>query len=64
MVTRERTADGHLERFTVSRVSSGWQVREEHDERVIRTAFYDDWHRVERAVQVFELRDQLELSRR
>lgn len=56
MVTRERTADGHFERFTVSRSERGWEVREEQDERVVRQAYYSDWHRVERAVQVFDRR--------
>jgi len=56
MVTRERRHDGHLERFTVSRCEQGWEVREQRDERVIREARYSDWHRVERAVQIFEWR--------
>ena len=56
MVTRERTADGHFERFTVSRSTRGWEVREEQDERLVRQSCYSDWHRVERAVQVFERR--------
>jgi hypothetical protein len=59
MVTRERTEDGHLQRFTVSRAERGWEVCERLDERVVRTSYYTDWHRVERAVQVFELRDRL-----
>jgi len=63
MVTRERTHEGHLERVTVSRCEQGWEVREQRDERLVRQARYSDWHRVERAVQVFELRgpsDQVE----
>lgn len=56
MVTRQRTADGHLERFIVSRSDRGWEVREEQDQHVVRLAYYSDWHRVERAVQVFERR--------
>ncbi|HUF48036.1 MAG TPA: hypothetical protein VMM93_09475 [Vicinamibacterales bacterium] len=55
MVTRGRTEDGQLQRFTVTRSDRGWEVCERHDERVVRTSHYDDWHRVERAVQVFEL---------
>ena len=54
MVTRELTADGHIYRVTVTLGPRGWQLVEEEDSRVIRTQDYTDWHRVERAVQVFE----------
>ncbi len=33
--------------------ASGWEVREEHDSRVIRSIRYTDWHRVERARMAF-----------
>ena len=33
--------------------SSGWEVREEQDTRVVRIVRYDDWHRVERALLHF-----------
>jgi len=33
--------------------SSGWEVREEQDSRVVRIVRYDDWHRVERALLHF-----------
>ena len=59
MVTRERVEDGHRQQFTVSRSARGWEVCERRDNRVVKTACYSDWHRVERAVQVFELRDRL-----
>ena len=64
MVTHERTTDGHLERVTVLRRTSGWEVCEQHDDRVIRRAHYSDWHRVERAVQVFEWRGRHKLVER
>ena len=60
MVTRERRADGHFERFTVSSSERGWEVREEQDQRIVRTSHYSDWHRVERAVLVFERRGPLD----
>ncbi len=58
MMTRARTVDGHLEQFTVSDAERGWTVSERHDDRVVRTKVYSDWHRVERAVRAFELRDR------
>ena len=41
-------------RFTITaRDPAGWEVCEEHDDRVIRRVLYDDWHRVERARMAF-----------
>jgi hypothetical protein len=41
-------------RFTIHLAgASGWEVRDEQDERVIRRAHYTDWHRVERARMSF-----------
>ena len=45
---------GHTRRFTIRNTgSSGWEVLHEHDSVVIKSARYDDWHRVERAKAVF-----------
>jgi hypothetical protein len=56
MLKREYTQDGHVSRLSVSRrADAGWEVREERDNRVVRRAQLTDWHRVERALQVFEL---------
>ena len=56
MLKREYTHDGHVSRFSVSRHAGiGWEVREERDDQVVRQTQYTDWHRVERAMQVFEL---------
>jgi hypothetical protein len=54
MLTREFTHAGHTDRFTVTRSQAGWDVREERDNNVVRRISYQDWHRVERAIQVFE----------
>lgn len=51
---RELVHDAHLHRFVVRTDATGWNVREEEDATVIRQSHYDDWHRVERAVQLFE----------
>ena len=44
--------------MTVTRSEAGWEVREEQDDRVVRDIKYTDWHRVERAIQMFELSNQ------
>jgi hypothetical protein len=41
-------------RFTITDIgTSGWEVREEEDSRVLRSVHYTDWHRVERARMAF-----------
>jgi len=64
IVTREKTHSGHTHRFTVTRGEVGWDVREERDSRVVRRATYTDWHRVERAIRVFEVTDDLPVQPR
>ena len=54
MLTAEYVVAGHINRFIILRSRAGWDVREERDDQVIRQANYTDWHRVERAMQVFE----------
>jgi hypothetical protein len=55
MLTREYAHAGHVDRFTVTRSHVGWDVREERDNHIVRQVNYQDWHRVERAMQAFEL---------
>lgn len=55
METRERKTSGHTETLIVTKNAEGWEVRETCDRTVIRTQQYRDWHRVERAMQVFDL---------
>jgi len=55
METRERTTSGHTETLVITKNAHGWEVRETHDRAVVRTQQYSDWHRVERALQVFDL---------
>ena len=43
----------HVRRFTILPASSGWDVGEEHDDELVRTVRYHDWHRVERAMLAF-----------
>ena len=48
-----RKAD-HVRRFSIHQTdAAGWEVREEEDSRVLHSARYRDWHRVERAQMMF-----------
>jgi hypothetical protein len=51
---RLRHAD-HVRRYTISSVGiAGWEVRLEEDSTLRRRDLYQDWHRVERAIALFE----------
>jgi hypothetical protein len=54
MLSREFVSEGHTKRVTITRNEAGWHLREERDDRVVRDVKYNDWHRVERAIQMFE----------
>jgi hypothetical protein len=55
MFTLEHTfPDRHVIRFSVRSGKTGWEVREEHDGKVVLSISYTDWHRVERRVRQFE----------
>jgi len=43
-----------MRRLTVTRAAQGWQLTEVQDAHVVREVTYTDWHRVERAIKVFE----------
>ncbi len=53
---RHLNSNGHLHRFVIERSLEGWDVREEEDSIVLRHTHRDDWHRVERDMQLFEIR--------
>jgi len=53
---RHLTGHGHFYRFVVTKDPAGWEVREEEDTAVLRRAHREDWHRVERDIQLFEMR--------
>ena len=58
MFTKELHQQGHTRKFSVSdrrRDGSGWEIRCEEDNHVLKQAVYTDWHRVERALSVFNL---------
>ncbi len=54
MFTSQRTEDNRLIRLTVTRTHDGWEMRQEQDNAVIRVTHLNDWHRVERRIQMFE----------
>jgi hypothetical protein len=46
---------GHVRHYAIHAIgSSGWEVRMEEDRAVRRLELYRDWHRVERALALFE----------
>lgn len=56
MLSRILQRPGHTRRFVIARAGAlGWEVREEEDSRIVRTAHYTDWHRVERARAIIDL---------
>ena len=54
ILERERSTAAHHHRCIVTSDASGWNVREEEDSRVVREMHHTDWHRVERALDLFE----------
>jgi glutamine synthetase adenylyltransferase len=50
---RLRRAD-HIRQYSIrSTRTAGWEVSLEEDRRLTRQMRYDDWHRVERALEQF-----------
>jgi hypothetical protein len=62
MFAKELRQEGHTRKFSIQeRGGAGWEVREEQDDRVLKQVCYTDWHRVERAMTIFNLQiDELE----
>lgn len=56
MFVKELHQAGHVRKFSIKKLGeSGWEVRDVQDERVLRQVHYNDWHRVERAVNMFNI---------
>jgi hypothetical protein len=50
----------HTRRFIIRNTdTSGWEVRDEKDSRIVKSVLYDDWHRVERAKAAFAMEASL-----
>jgi hypothetical protein len=61
MFARSLSRAHHTRRYSIHAASSGWEVRLEEDQTLRRFDRYEDWHRVERALMLFE-REVAELS--
>ena len=64
MFAKELRCAGHTRKFSIRDAgASGWEVRDEQDDRVLKHVLYTDWHRVERALNMFNLQiDELQNS--
>jgi len=62
MFAKELRHAGHIRKFSIRDAgAAGWEVRDEQDDRVLKNVRYTDWHRVERALNMFNLQiDELE----
>jgi len=62
MFAKELRNAGHIRKFSIQDAgAAGWEVRDEQDDRVLKHVRYTDWHRVERALNMFNLQiDELE----
>jgi hypothetical protein len=53
---RRFSAHGHVIQLWVQITGSGWDIEEELDSEVVHVEHHDDWHRVERAVRLLEMK--------
>ena len=62
MFVKELYRAGHTRKFSIRDMGPGnWEVRDEQDNRVLKHVRVTDWHRVERALNMFNLQiDELE----
>ena len=62
MFAKELRQQGHIRKFSIKDCGpEGWEVRDEQDDRILKQVCYKDWHRVERALSMFNLQiDELE----
>jgi hypothetical protein len=47
---------GRMIRFSILPAQGGWELREESDSEILRQVQVTDWHRVERARDMFSLK--------
>ena len=56
LFSKELRFAGHVRRFLINRLGrEGWEVLEEQDRQVVKKVHYTDWHRVERALSLFNM---------
>jgi hypothetical protein len=56
MVDRQFATRGHVFRLAVEEKANGWEVQERCDSTLVHVEHHDDWHRVERAVWLLEMK--------
>ena len=54
LIDRHIATGNHLVHLAIEQSNIGWDVREELDATTIHVEHYDDWHRVERAMDRLE----------
>jgi len=55
MYLKQLHRSGHTRRFEIRQSNGWWEILSAADDRIVRQARYDDWHRVERARLAFAL---------
>jgi hypothetical protein len=55
MFSRRLHYQEHTRRYSIAPTDSGWEVREERDDEVVKQTRYQDWHRVERALRTITI---------
>jgi hypothetical protein len=54
MYTQSLRNAAHVRRFSIRVADTrGWEIKIEHDARILKHVVYTDWHRVERARATF-----------
>lgn len=63
MFAKELRQAGHVRKLSIKKAAEPgcWEIRDVQDDHVLKDAKYTDWHRVERALNLFTiLADDLE----
>jgi hypothetical protein len=53
---RRFSSHGHVVQLGARMTANGWDVQEELDSEIVHVEHHDDWHRVERAIQLLEMK--------
>jgi ADP-ribosylglycohydrolase len=56
VVDRQFFAHGHVVRLAVEVAASGWDIQETFDSAIVHVEHHSDWHRVERALWLLEIK--------
>jgi hypothetical protein len=53
---RQFSSHGHTIQVGAQTTASGWDVQEICDSEIVHVGHFDDWHRVERAILLLEMK--------